>query len=93
VIEFTEDAVVVSFSCGQYLFPPGVLYRVGEKQHGFNLGDSIEWVTQDSFKTVVPSGAVGIITGAKLEKLIVDFGTKQHFLDASDLRLLPTAGT
>lgn len=45
VSEFTEDAVAVKFTYGEYLFPPGVLYRIGEEVKGFRFGDFLAWTS------------------------------------------------
>ncbi len=68
--------VEVKFAFGEYLFAPGVLYRIGEVIHGFSLGGSITWTSEDSS---VPCGCVRIVVGAQNDKLIVDFGARQYY--------------
>ena len=49
VIEFAEDAIVVKFELGEYIFPPAGLYRVNEEVGGFKCGDAVLWETEDFY--------------------------------------------
>ena len=87
VSEFTEDAVAVKVIFGEYLFPPGVLYRIGQEVQGSRLGDSVAWTSDDYHASDVPRGSVGTLIGARGDKLIVDFSTRQLLLESADVRL------
>ena len=73
VVGFDEDTVEVKFASGAYLFPPNVLNRVGEEIHGFRLGDSVTWTSEDEH---VPYGCVGTVIGPRSDVLIADFGAR-----------------
>ena len=72
----------MKFALGEFLFRHGVLYRIAKEIHGFRLGDSVTWASEDSN---VPCGCVGIIAGAQNDKLIVDFGARQYLLESTEL--------
>ena len=92
VIGFSEDAVEVEIAAGEYCFPPGVLYRVGENVQGVRgvkLGDLVEWTTRDSYVSCVSQGQAGVVTGSQLQKIVIDFGKGQHLsLEPADVQVL-----
>ena len=65
--------------------PPSVLYRVGAEGHGFKFGSAVGWLSQESYVTHVPQGTVGIVTGVKDDKIIINFGMRQLLLHTADL--------
>ena len=89
VIDFTADEIVVKFDFGEYLFPPAVVYRVDEEAGGFKCGDAVRWEIADEYKSDVPDGSVGRVTGAQNDKVIVNFGARQLLLTSADLCLVP----
>jgi hypothetical protein len=89
VVSFKGNEVVVKFASGEFLFPPSVLYCVGEETHGFKLGDSVAWTSEEFFVADVPRGSVGTLIGMGGDKFIVDFGRRQLLIELADLRLAP----
>ena len=85
ISEFIEDSIAVKFPLGEFLFCPSLLYRVGAKTHGFKLGSPVIWESEDYCASDVPNGTVGILIETQGDKL-VDFGTRQLLVEATDLR-------
>jgi hypothetical protein len=89
VREFVGKDVVVQFPLGEYLFPPGVLYHIGEQINDFKLGDPVLWASAESYVSDVPPETVGFVIGTQCDKLIVDFGTRQLLLEEGELCVAP----
>ena len=51
------------------------------------MGDSVAWTSEDYYASDVPRGSVGTLIGARGDKLIVDFSTRQLLLESADVRL------
>ena len=68
---------------GEFLFPSCDLYWIGDTVHGFSLGESVTWTSEDSG---IPRGSVGIVVGAHSGNVTVMFSAGKYNFDLASLR-------